>query len=425
MVLCGIVCMTLLIAGIALRKKSIWQNIRSPCLILLVFGILGFLAGAQEDGTDRISGGVVRRPLPGEGDLETEAIFCLGEDGTEYPVMLTIEAQTYQASEEKRLLAAAEKEIKKTFPGENASPEQILSDPVVLEEYQDGAVLAEWTFSDTDIISEEGKINQEALTKGKKNIEAFVSLKCGDSENFYSFSFWAVPKTKSKKEQAALEIKEEVSLQDNSKENVILPDTVCGQKVSWRTQPSVQPAEILGLGILASAAGVYGAREQKERQKQKRRRNLLLSYPEFVGKLSLLLGAGMTISGALRKMDQMYRKRKTTKEKKEAAYEELRRMIVEIDNGMGEVRAIQEFAKRCDLQPYRKLALLLISGQKAGNRKLMEQLNEEADRVFLERKNAAQKIGEEAATKMLFPMLLMLLIVMAIILVPAFLSFYK
>ena len=65
---------------------------------------------------------------------------------------------------------------------------------------------------------------------------------------------------------------------------------------------------------------------------------------------------------------------------------------------------------------------LLVSGQRMGNCKLMEQLNEEADRVFLERKNAARKFGEEAGTKMLIPMMLMLFIVMAIVIIPAFLS---
>ena len=54
----------------------------------------------------------------------------------------------------------------------------------------------------------------------------------------------------------------------------------------------------------------------------------------------------------------------------------------------------------------------------------MEKLNEEADRVFLERKNAARRLGEDAGTKMLFPMMLLLVIVMAIVIVPEFLSIY-
>ena len=67
---------------------------------------------------------------------------------------------------------------------------------------------------------------------------------------------------------------------------------------------------------------------------------------------------------------------------------------------------------------------LLVSGQKIGNRNLMDKLEEEAERVFLERKNTARKLGEEASTKLLIPMMLMLMVVMGIVIVPAFLSIY-
>ena len=54
----------------------------------------------------------------------------------------------------------------------------------------------------------------------------------------------------------------------------------------------------------------------------------------------------------------------------------------------------------------------------------MDKLEEEAERVFLERKNTARKLGEEASTKLLIPMMLMLMVVMGIVIVPAFLSIY-
>ena len=41
-----------------------------------------------------------------------------------------------------------------------------------------------------------------------------------------------------------------------------------------------------------------------------------------------------------------------------------------------------------------------------------------------ERKRKARVLGEAAATKLLVPMILMLLVVMAVIMVPACLSFY-
>ena len=40
-----------------------------------------------------------------------------------------------------------------------------------------------------------------------------------------------------------------------------------------------------------------------------------------------------------------------------------------------------------------------------------------------ERRNLAKKLGEQAGTKLLFPMMLMLLVVMVILMVPAMMSF--
>ena len=48
----------------------------------------------------------------------------------------------------------------------------------------------------------------------------------------------------------------------------------------------------------------------------------------------------------------------------------------------------------------------------------------EALEAWDERKRKARILGETAATKLLFPMLLMLAVVMAVIMIPAFLSFY-
>jgi hypothetical protein len=57
-----------------------------------------------------------------------------------------------------------------------------------------------------------------------------------------------------------------------------------------------------------------------------------------------------------------------------------------------------------------------------GTRGLVQLLEEEVSDAFEERKNLAKKSGEEAGTKMLFPMMMMFGIIIVIIMVPAFLS---
>lgn len=423
--ICAGVCIALLLFGAALHKKEVWMKIRSPCRIFLAFCVLGMLAEAADRSSfDAVESGQLERHAPGSGDLEAEARFSLGQEGTEYSIVLTVPERKYSKKEEGELTLAAIAEIEETFCGANNSLEEIVSDPDISESYQDGAVSAEWMFSNDDVISTDGEICQEALREEKEEIEASVILRCGESEECYRFAFWVVPAAKSEKEKRIQAIQEQIASQDETDAFVILPDTIDGEKIYWKSAKSFRTAEFLGLGILAAVATAYAIKENEERKIKNKKREMLLSYPEFAGKLSLLLGAGMTISAALRNMNRTYQRRIAHGGRKEAVYEELYGMICNIDNGMGELRAYQDFSEQCDLQPYRKLVSLLILGQKAGNRKLTKQLNEEADRVFLERKNAARRLGEEAGTKLLLPMMMMLVIVMSIVVIPAFLTIY-
>ena len=81
------------------------------------------------------------------------------------------------------------------------------------------------------------------------------------------------------------------------------------------------------------------------------------------------------------------------------------------------------FAKRCNLGCYRKLVSIIIQNQKKGTEGLKESLVTETKNAFEERKQVARRLGEEAGTKLLLPMMLMMGIVLMIIVVPAYFSF--
>ena len=55
---------------------------------------------------------------------------------------------------------------------------------------------------------------------------------------------------------------------------------------------------------------------------------------------------------------------------------------------------------------------------------MSELLEKESVEAWDDRKRKAKVMGEAAATRLLFPMILMLMVVMAIIMLPAVLSFY-
>lgn len=161
-------------------------------------------------------------------------------------------------------------------------------------------------------------------------------------------------------------------------------------------------------------------RQNQEKEAENRRRQMRLDYPEIVSRLTLLLGAGMTVKRAWKKIIQDY----AEKEKSQVryAYEEMQYTYREMESGVMESESYERFGRRCGLQEYIRLGALLSQNLRKGTKGLKELLRMEAIQAFEERKARAKRLGEEAGTKLLMPMFLMLAVVLIIVIVPAFLS---
>ena len=81
--------------------------------------------------------------------------------------------------------------------------------------------------------------------------------------------------------------------------------------------------------------------------------------------------------------------------------------------------AIERLGTCTDHRSYRKLSLLLSQNMRKGAEGLISSLEKEEQEAFEERKNRAKLLGEQASTKLLFPMLGLLGVVMVIMVVPA------
>ena len=88
------------------------------------------------------------------------------------------------------------------------------------------------------------------------------------------------------------------------------------------------------------------------------------------------------------------------------------------------MEAYRHFGERCGQMKYKTFSTLLIQNLQKGSKRLADMLETESQEAWEERKRKARVLGEIASTKLLVPMVLMLLVVMALIMIPAFLSFY-
>lgn len=117
-----------------------------------------------------------------------------------------------------------------------------------------------------------------------------------------------------------------------------------------------------------------------------------------------------------------YEKERQDGGKKRYVYEELCVLLQEMRDGVSETKAIERFGKRCRLLPYLRFSSVITQNMKKGAEGLLAILETEALESLEQRKERALQLGEKAGTKLLFPMILMLGIVMGIIMVPAFMT---
>lgn len=209
--------------------------------------------------------------------------------------------------------------------------------------------------------------------------------------------------------------------QSREKEVLKLPDEIEGRKIVLRNPDNPRGWYVLAVGpvICLLLAGLQRQNEQKE--KEDRERQMMLDYPEIMNKFTLLLGAGMSVKKAWEKIVQDYERQKEGAGLR-YAYEEMAVAYREMQSGVTEAESYERFGRRCGLKAYRKLASLLDQNLRKGTKGLAALLGAESIQAFEDRKAAAKRRGEEAGTKLLLPMFFMLAMVLVIVIIPAFLS---
>lgn len=213
-----------------------------------------------------------------------------------------------------------------------------------------------------------------------------------------------------------MEIKEIFDIADANSANsdsVLLPQSHNGRKLQYRIKKKNEVFRFILIIPLIIAVVIIEERSMRAGRKKKLQEELTREYPEIISKLSLLTGAGMTPYNALRRI---------AADGNGEAYSRLAAVVGNIQSGASERAQYASFGRIFGLEAYSRLGSMLEQNTVKGNERLRIMLREECEQALEERKARARKAGEQAGTKMLFPMMLMLLIVMAVIMVPAFWS---
>ncbi len=398
------------------------QQLKKSIIIFFLFVLLAaamILKDYMED-REELTKGILRG---NQGDAPiTEAYTAETEDGFQSEIQVEVMPRESSAEESRKLLEQAKELFEETYLGENPSPDDVEADLVLPEEFLDGKVQAEYEIDPPQFLNTDGQIDHEGMPEDGIVVLLKAVFTCGKQTMEYEIPLHLQPKQLTGQEKIRSDIQQEVEKEEadsRQEQRFQLPAQIDGTAITWKKSPDWDGAYFILAGAVASVC-VWRQRTEKEKKRKKdREKELMKDYPHMVMQLSMLMGAGMTAFGAWEKMV-----RGSGKTGKDRTYlKEMQITYREIKDGCPEGQAYEKFGLRIGLLPYRKFASLLFQNLQKGSGNLRYLLEQEADSVMEERKNAAKKQGEEAGTKMLMPMMLMLVIVLIIIVVPAATSF--
>lgn len=408
------------------RYRAVAEKILALLFLVNTLALVLELAGraaVEPDGEMTID-----RNGYGEGYRE-ETLRMQVEGEAQEEVRIRVSPRAYSGEEVREMFRQVMMVMEKEILGKNESADHVEKDLHLPDQVDGFPVTVTWELSRYDVMDMTGKIKTEVLREEDPANEGILVtltgiLRYGEEEAVFSTEvrlFAAGEEEAGIRERVLAMVKD---ADEKEKENAVLslPQSIDGKKISWKREETSKAVPILLLGMIGSVLLVCQERQKEGQRRKEKSEQMLLDYPEIISQFTMLMGAGMTAKSVWKKVAEDYQEQYQRTGRKRYAYEEILYTWQEMQGGVPENECYERFAHRCELLPYMKFGVLLAQNLKKGARGTSQMLQMEAVQAMEERKSRARRLGEEAGTKLLMPMLLMLVIVLTIVVVPAFFS---
>ncbi len=423
------------------------DRMKKALLIILAGDLLAIASYAASGQSLRLTDGYnLRREAVGEGEAEVELELLTpaadssagGEEGQkeaetvrgEYQV--TVRARTMKRQEVDALARSLLDSLPDMILGENTDLKHVSGDLILPAQVEGFPFRIVWESSsyaavDADgIVGNGGMAGEEVREVTLTPILTYDAGAAGEYRYEGEIPLEVIPPTRSPEEMFRQELGEAIARADEesaAETQFPLPQKVGDVPLNWREKPQDTGIAILAAAVIIAVLFYFAMESRLHDRVKQRGREMAMDYPSVVSKFALYLGAGLSVRNVFFKLGEDYLKQREEGEKERGAYEEIVLVTRELQGGIPEQEAYDHFRQRCRSAQYTRLCTLLTQNLKLGSRELLAALQEESEAALEERRDSARKIGEEAETKLLFPMILMLAVTMVIIIVPAYYSF--
>ena len=360
----------------------------------------------------------ITRPQAGEGVFEEELIAILGNE-TKVPIKVVVEETKLSEGKAEEKLLEAEQLLDKLILGENESNEIIYYDLVFPENILGTLVEIDWILKPLEYVHTDGTIRNDVNISEEITQTAAAILSCQGYTRDYEIELTFLPRTMSLEHEVD-QLVQQALFESKEQEILRLPNNYKGTLLQWKKPLDVTFVYFFLFTLCATIFLHIGAKRDYQQEKKDRRKRLDNEYAQIVSKFAMLLSAGLSVRNAWIRIVAMNDGKNGVNS---PAYEEMKWAIRQMQKGNSELDVYENFGRRVGLVHYKKLMALFISDKRRGSRNLLEAMNEEMMQAWEEKRRKAKQQGEQVGTKLLIPMMGMLMVVFVIIIVPAFLSF--
>ena len=371
--------------------------------------------------------GVLWRNDYGGGSRMEELEVAVQGEKKRIPVQIEVAEKQYSEEEIQKLFKRIIQKMEGMILGENESLDRIEHDMNLLTKIPDEPVEVSWELDHYDVMNVRGELQPEFVKEEGTLVTLHAVLTYSENEEeqaAYQCTANVFPRTLDKKEKEKLQIEETIRRREEesrTSKKLRLPDKILDKEAAYYRKMDSRGLVLMIMGILTGILLYALDIQNKGKEEEQKKRQMILDYPEIVNKMTLFLGAGMAAKRAWRKVVEDYESQKDIWGER-YAYEEMKRVCHEMESGVAESESYENFGRRCNVQAYIRFGALLSQNLRKGTQGLTQLLKMESVQAFEERKARAKRLGEEAGTKLLLPMFLMLAVVLVIVIVPAFLS---
>ena len=399
------------------KENRIYVILLGLAAVLMVAGAVWEIAG--NDGFDTI----IERNDYGGGDRIITAIAETELDGkiVSEEVVLNIGQRELSEDEIKKRFKECKSYLAETICGENLNTESVVTDLSLVSEHKPTGIRIVWESSRPELIDEEGCVYPgDSEDNGYVLLTANLYLddesdewKCNVRHRAYVNS-----QNVDKYIKKGLDEFQNNIAADGEAAYVELPENLGnGIKLSWKAAKENR-FFICALMAVVLALFIKSKRKSElKKKKQARKQEIEDEFPYFLDKLVMLLSAGLILSEAVGRIAEDYA-RYTRPRHQKVLYEELSQVVRSMkETNSSFAQELTKMSDRLVIREFARLSVILRDSLESGM-SLVDKLEEESVLMWYERKSAVQKLGRVADTKLIFPLMIILSVLIVIVMAP-------